>query len=57
MKKTYMTPTIMEIKLTCTQQMLAGSGGGVSEGSTLGDEFSNEDVSYSRRSFSVWDEE
>ncbi len=54
--KQYIKPelTISEIQTAVT--ILAESGGGVTTGSTVGNEFSGSDVTYSRRA-NIWDED
>ena len=45
MKKIYMSPQMDVIELKSHQTLLAGSAG-VAEGNTLGDEFTDTDVSF-----------
>ena len=53
--KTYIKPEIVEVKVMADMHLLAGSGG-VEPNSTPGEEFTNTDVSYSRRG-GFWDDE
>lgn len=47
MKKTYINPTIEVVELKTKCSILAGSGqGGVTNNSTPGDEYNDQDVSY-----------
>ena len=55
MKKTYINPTMVAVELQSNNNLLAGSGG-VADGGTPGEAYSNGDVSYSR-GFDFDDEE
>ncbi len=55
MKKEYKNPTLEVIKIA-TQQMLAGSGGGVTTGSGVGNEVKGSE-DYGRFTDSDWDDE
>lgn len=52
MNKKYIIPTIMTV--TTDQVILAGSGGGVQTGSSLGNAYNSNDVSYSKRGSSCF---
>ena len=57
MKKIYMKPETAKETVKMSMGILAASGGGVTTGSTPGNEFNSEDVSYGNEGGSVWDEE
>lgn len=57
MKKTYQSPHTIIVFLTSTMHLLDASQG-VTTGSTLGNEYSAGDVTYSRRGCSsLWDDD
>ena len=56
MKKTYQTPAIIVAKVTITNYLLESSPNRVQTGGTTGNEYTDSDVSYSRRS-GLWDDE
>ena len=49
--KRYIKPETTATEIQTVQTILAGSG--VTDGSTVGDEFNDEDKTYSRKTFSV----
>ena len=53
MKKQYVNPTMEVVEMNTKCNILAGSGG-LTTGSTTGEEYTSTDVSYSRES--DWDE-
>ena len=55
-KKNYIFPetVVLEVNL---QPLMDASQGGVSDGSTPGNEYNENDVTYSRKGFNVWGEE
>lgn len=55
MKKTYITPEALEMNVDISYNLLNGSQ--VQTGGKPGDEYNGEDVTYSRRHHSVWDDE
>ena len=55
MKKTYMKPEITQ-EAVFEQHFLAGSNEGVNDGDSLGDDFNNDDISYSNELNKLWDE-
>lgn len=54
--KKYIKPELTIAVLNIEHSILAGSGEGVTNGSTTGEEYNSTDVSYSRRS-GLWDDE
>ena len=54
--KQYMKPVLTITKIQAATTILTVSGG-VATGATLGDSYNTEDVTYSRRGSSVWDED
>ena len=52
-----MKPETAKETVKMSMGILAASGGGVTTGSTPGNEFNSEDVSYGNEGGSVWDEE
>lgn len=55
MKKTYISPSVKSINLAF--EGLVAVSGGVDSGSSLGNEYNGEDVSYSNRRNSIWGNE
>ena len=49
MKKEYMTPETLIAQINTKATILITSPGGVTDGSTVGNEYNGNDVSYSRR--------
>ena len=57
MKKTYQKPVMDIVTVTVTSHLLDASPSGVETGGKTNDEYSVDDVTYSRRGFSIWDDE
>ena len=57
MKKIYMKPATAKETVKMSMGILAASGGGVTTGSTPGNEYSSGDETYGNEGGALWDEE
>jgi len=57
MKKIYMKPETAKETVKMSMGILAASGGGVTTGSTPGNEYNSDDVTYGNEGGALWDEE
>ena len=53
--KEYIKPAIEIVPVEIESEILAASGGGVSDGDGLGDEYNLGDITYSKHHNNVWD--